>query len=69
MLQRITGAARLFGKNLGAFLLSAALRLRFLKSFLGAFLSALHGLRILLRTPRKGTAFGCPQTPAKGFLL
>jgi hypothetical protein len=33
-----------------------------------AFLPALHGLRILLRTSRKGTAFGCLQTTPKGFM-
>jgi hypothetical protein len=39
--------------------MSAALRLRFYNAIWGPFLSALHGLRILLRTSRKGTACGC----------
>jgi hypothetical protein len=52
--------------NLEGFFIGA---LRLFGKNLEAFLSALHVSRILLRTPRKGTAFGCLQTTHKGVML
>jgi hypothetical protein len=39
-----------------------------LKRIWGLFLPALPVLRLIVQTTTIETAFGCPQTPAKGFL-
>jgi hypothetical protein len=38
------------------------------EEFLGAFLPALLVSRLIVQTTTAKTAFGCPQTPAKGYL-
>jgi hypothetical protein len=39
-----------------------------LKENLGALLSALHVLRLIVQTTIAETAFGCPQTTPQGFM-